>query len=259
MQRRVGPLLGEAIPAEHEKFTAPLLLVHGLWDTAHTWRPFAGYLSHRGWECIAVHLRGRAGSEPVAALADHLADVRAATTALETPPVLVGHDLGALLVLNAAVAARAVVVLAPIVPLPIWARAPSALRGAGSAFARWRGKPLAPPGGRWRGAYPAPAGAIREPAAVVRDLIERPWPVSAVPREIPALVLASEDDSVTPVEAARALAQTAGAEFRLCAGGGHALLRERGWEEHVAMVHRWLVQRLGAPLLAWYEEAADEE
>ena len=28
-----------------------------------------------------------------------------------------------------------------------------------------------------------------------------------------------------------------------------------GWDENVAAIHRWIVQRLGAPLLALYEEA----
>lgn len=258
MDRRVGPLLAEAIPAEWARFTAPVVLVHGLWDTARTWRPFAGYLSHRGWDCIAVHLRGRAGSEPVAALADHLADLRAATAALEAAPVLIGHDLGALLVLQAAAAARAVVAMAPIVPRPVSAEGPRALRQAGGIVERWRRGRLSPPRGRWHGAYPSAASAVREPASIVRDLIGCPWPVPAAPPGVPALVLAGADDPITPRDTAHALAQAAGAEFQLCAGG-HALARERGWEERVAMVHRWLVQRLGAPLLAWYEEVTGEE
>jgi len=43
-------------------------------------------------------------------------------------------------------------------------------------------------------------------------------------------------------------------------GAGHWLLGDAGWQPAVSLVHRWLVQRLGEPLLETYAEAqADRE
>src|SRR6516164_11408280 len=104
----VGPLLAEIIAPESEKFTAPLVLVHGLWDSPAVWRRWAGYLAHYGWRCVAVARREIAGG-----IDAHVRDLRAAIAALAVPPVIVGHDLGALLALKCTDAARAVVALGP--------------------------------------------------------------------------------------------------------------------------------------------------
>jgi len=80
----------------------------------------------------------------------------------------------------------------------------------------------------------------------------------ALPVDVPGLVLAGEQDRAVPSESARRLAVTVGADFQLC-GGGHAMLTDPGWEDRVAMVHRWLIRMLGAPLLALYEETMNPE
>ena len=254
MPRSIGPLLAEITEAESAKFTSPMLLVHGLWEAADVWRRFTGYLTHRGWRCIAVQLRGRAGTEPVAAAAEHLADIRAAIATLEAPPVLVGHDLGAVVALQAAAMTRAVVALAPIVPMPVAVESPRALRHSGNWLTRRFGLPLSPPGGRWRSAYPSRRPQVSEAAAVVRDVVHASVPIESLPPHVPGFVLAGERDPVTSVAAGRDLATHVGARFQVCAAGGHTLHNEPGWDENVAAIHRWIVQRLGAPLLALYEE-----
>lgn len=257
MGRRVGPLAAEVIQGEGGgKFTASLMLVHGLWSDAYVWRRFVGFLGHRGWTSIAVHLRGRAAGGPASGVAQHLDDLRTVVAELEAPPVVVGHDLGGLLALHLT-GARAIVALAPLVPLPLVASPAPALQRAGSAFARWRGRPLGPPRGAWRGDYPTET-MVREPANVIRDVLGKAWLPPALPPDVPALVLASEQDRVVPSESAAQLAAVVGADFELCAGG-HAMLTNTGWEERVATVHRWLIQKLGAPLLAFYEEAMNPE
>src|SRR4029453_18774510 len=106
---RFGPLDAEVTRPETDKFTAPLVLVHGLWDRAAVWRRFAGYLAHRGWQCIALVRRGE-----VSDVATHVSDLRTAIAAVDAPPVIVGHDFGALLALHCGDVARAVVALAPL-------------------------------------------------------------------------------------------------------------------------------------------------
>jgi pimeloyl-ACP methyl ester carboxylesterase len=255
MEQQIGPLVADVWHGESERFTAPMLLVHGLWDSADAWRRFAGFLGHRGWHCIAPHLRGRRGDEPAGRFEEHLSDLRAVIVALDARPVIIGHDLGALLALHTASAARAVVALSPLVPLPVAAQPPAALARAGNWWQRWRGRARSAPAGRWRGEYPA--HGLLEPAALLRQLGEEPF---GGPRAAgtPALVLAGEADRVTPLEAARALAERAGAELLVCAESGHGLPVDANWKRTVSIVHRWIIQRLGAALLELYEEEPEE-
>src|SRR5687768_14261209 len=102
MERRLASLRADVSAPERVKFTAPLLLVHGLWAGSWVWQGAAGALSQRGWECWALDLRGRPGSRPVddigkVRLGDYVEDVVAAARALWAPPVVCGHDLGAVL------------------------------------------------------------------------------------------------------------------------------------------------------------------
>ena len=256
MQRRAGPLTAEIIQGEGGKFTAPLILVHGLWSDARVWRRCIGFLAHRGWTSIAVNLRGHDGSPPATGVEQHLSDLEQVVATLEARPVVVGHDLGGLLALHLT-DVRAVVALAPLVPLPLATSATPALQRAGSALSRWRGQPLAPPRGAWRGEYAEEH--VLEPAAVVRDLTGKPWMPPALPADLPALVLAGDRDRVVGSDAAAKLADAVGAEVHFCAGTGHAMLTDSGWEERVSTVHRWLIRKLGAPLLALYEEAMNPE
>jgi pimeloyl-ACP methyl ester carboxylesterase len=103
-------------------------------------------------------------------------------------------------------------------------------------------------------------GLTREDAASVRDVawgrIQPARPAGGPP----VLVLAGDRDAFLPVDSAEALARAVGAEHRVLEGAGHWPLAGAGWQTAVAVVHRWLVQRLGAGLLELYEEAmADRE
>ncbi len=250
MERRLGSLRAEHTRGEGGKFTAPIVLVHGLWETAAAWRPFVGFLSHRGWDCFALHL---GGAESVAMLR---ADLQDAIAALDTAPVLIGHDLGALLALDVAAHARAVVALAPLVLPPVSSAPPEALARAGNWISRWRGRALAPPHGRWRTDYDS--RAVPAPAALVRELRARPWPVAPLGARVPALVFAGAQDAVTDPAAAQALAAAVGAPCEI-GDGGHALAVAPGWEVRVSRIHRWAVRELGEELLALYAEAMEQD
>jgi pimeloyl-ACP methyl ester carboxylesterase len=204
---------------------------------------------------MAVDLRGRDGGVTAPGVEQHLSELRQVLATLEAPPVVVGHDLGGLLALHLT-DARAIVALAPLVPPPLGGS--RALLRAGRILDRWRGKSLPPPRGAWRGDY-SEEPVVREPAAVVRDLIAKPWMPESLPSDVPALVLAGERDRVVDSDSAAKLAAAVGAEFQLCAEVGHAMLTDSGWEERVSTVHRWLIRRLGAPLLALYEEAMNPD
>jgi alpha-beta hydrolase superfamily lysophospholipase len=247
MATRVGPLFAEVTSPEADKFTAPLVLVHGLWERAPAWRRFAGYLAHRGWRCIALERRA-----DVSDVAAHVTDLRTAIATLEAPPVIIGHDLGALLALRCTEAARAVIALAPLVGPP-FAAPPLALQRAGTRLARWRGAALRPPRRQWRNAYPARDST--EPARLVREILAGGPALAASVRASSRAVFAVEGDEMIPVGVAAALAKHVGAELQVVPGCDHAALNTPGWDARVAAIHRWIIRHLGVDLLGFYDEA----
>jgi pimeloyl-ACP methyl ester carboxylesterase len=257
MERRIGSLRAEVIDPESAKFTAPLLLLHGLWSSPAIWRPFTGYLAHRGWLSVAPHLQLAAGKRPGRTAYEEA--VRALIAALPAPPVIIGHDFGAVIGLRVAGVAVAVVALAPLV-LPPLAPVPPALRKVGSWFTRVTkaDRPLRAPRGAWQTSYPPPGNPSREPAGLIRALVEGPVDIPPGTEGVPALVMAGETDRVTAPAAARALAAHIGAQIHLEVGVGHALPVEPGWEQRVSTVHRWIVHTVGKPLLALFDESLDE-
>jgi hypothetical protein len=76
---------------------------------------------------------------------------------------------------------------------------------------------------------------------------------------VPGLVVAGARDRVVDSDSTGKLASAVGADFEVCAGVGHAILTDSGWEDRVSTVHRWLIRKLGAPLLALYDEAMNPE
>jgi pimeloyl-ACP methyl ester carboxylesterase len=210
-----------------------------LWDRLESWRLFSGFFNHRGWRCAAIDVSG------AASLAELRAGLAVAIESLEAPPVIVGHDLGALLALDAAARARAVVALSPL-----GTAAMPALRAAGSWLARRRGVDLGPPRGAWRGSFDATLRSVESPRLLADVAAAR----ALDPVPVPALVMSGTADPLVPAEAARAQAAASGADLELVEGG-HLLHRDEAWEKRVAIVHRWLVRNLGADLLVLYEEA----
>jgi pimeloyl-ACP methyl ester carboxylesterase len=247
-------LTAEPIPAEGARYTATLVFLPGLWAGPELWRPMAGYLAHRGWEGMLVDLRGIPGG--LAARSDAVAELAAT---LPAPPILLGHDAGALVAWRATTrgAAVAAVLLAPLVsrsaPLRRLVRAPRTL------VALLLRRPVGPPGEGVLAGASAPAAARRglgpEPAAVLWEAMRR-GPVGVTRR--PVLVVGGDADPLLPLPALHAFARRLGADARVLEGAGHWPHVGPGWQGVVPVVHRWLVQRLGEPLLERYAEAMAE-
>ncbi|MFQ5667241.1 MAG: alpha/beta hydrolase [Candidatus Binatia bacterium] len=258
MMRNIGHTTVESIAAESPKFTAPMVLVHGLWCTAAVWRKFMGYFAHRGWSCHALNFRGHAadsGERDTIAqlqLGDYLDDLRQVIAACEAPPVLVGHDVGGLLALvGGASAARAVVALAPLVPGALASRPNRVLARWTVRLPRLRSRVLQPPRGKLRLEYfgaAVPGGTTPDSGLVAQQLVSAEFELSA--SRVPSLVLAGERDRFSLPEDVERLARRVGARFQSVEGGSHALPWEPGWQRRVSAIHRWLIQALGDPLLA---------
>jgi pimeloyl-ACP methyl ester carboxylesterase len=236
-------LPADTVHPESGRYGASLVLVSGLWASPDLWRPLAGYLGHRGWESHLVDPRGQGG------VAARGAAVAAYAAALAVPPVLIGHDAGGLVALEAATRApaAAVVLLAPIVPRTVSGRA-LGLRLT-SVLAVLAGRPVA-----------GPRGETPDDAALVRDVL---W--GALPRRagVPTLIVSTAEDPLLPAAARAAITALAADEGRFI-GPTRSPLLGPTWRTPVDVVHRWLVRRLGEPLLELYPEAmadreADEE
>jgi pimeloyl-ACP methyl ester carboxylesterase len=254
-------LTAESVHAEGARYAASLVCIPGLWAGPPAWRGFATYLGHRGWESHLLDLRAVPGG-----VEGRAAAVAGFVGELQAPPILVGHDAGGIVALAAAarITTAGVVLVAPLAPGSRGAR--TLVRAPRRLLALIRGGPVLPPAGAAAAAWldlPDPArsataaGLAADDAASVRDVV---WGRTVVARAtgVPVAVVAGDRDTVLPRPAAAALAQAAGAELVELPGGGHWLLAGPTWQPAVALVHRWLVRRLGAPLLELYEEAMAE-
>lgn len=254
MRTTIGSLSVELMRAEAARFRRPLLFLHGLWTDASIWLPWAGYLSHRGWESWAPSL----GADP--AYPDHRALVdatRSVLVALPEPPIIVAHDLGvvAALELASAIATPAVVAVAPIVApvdggrlgrlgLPRFWRARLGASTVGPP-PRSLGRTLV---GRASGVSLRPdSGAIFR--ALVGNRLRLP-PRAA----LPGLVIGGADDPLVRPAAVQVLATRQGWEHHIHPGRGHFPMLEPGWEQVADDVHRWIVRAMGEEILAWLDD-----
>lgn len=83
--------------------THPLLFVHGAGCNAAVWQDSLQWFAGEGIPARAVSLRGHGKSEGIERLddfgiMDYVEDVRQTASAMERPPVLVGHSMGGLVV-----------------------------------------------------------------------------------------------------------------------------------------------------------------
>jgi alpha-beta hydrolase superfamily lysophospholipase len=82
----------------------PILFVHGAFHSSWVWEEhFLPYFAARGYEVHAVNWRGhgRSGGHETLhrnRIADYVADVAQAASALKEPPILVGHSMGGFVV-----------------------------------------------------------------------------------------------------------------------------------------------------------------
>src|SRR5262245_58957429 len=244
-------LADETLPAESGRYTASLVFLTDLWVAPAVWRGVASFLAHRGWECHLLDLRGQGD------LGRRTAAVAAHTGTLPGPAVLIGHGAAAPVALGVSAAGTtcATVLVAPLLPGSAGLRALGLRVRTMTAAVLRRNVP--PPGGRaagllWDALPPAARGAVLtalrdEDTAAIRELLGRSHALR--PATVPTLVLAGDRDPLLAPEAAAAIARGLGAEHLPLEGAGHWPLVEANWRQTAGLVHRWLVQRVGEPLL----------
>jgi pimeloyl-ACP methyl ester carboxylesterase len=252
---RVERAVMRALPDDPVPGRPPLLFVHGAWHGAWCWERWLSRAAAHGWAAHAVDLRGHGGSSG----ADHLAraplrylehDVLQTITELPSPPVLIGHSLGALVVqhvLERYPSAPAGVLLAPIPPA-------HGLEVAIS-LARHHPRDL----GRALVGCPPQAESLFGPGAdavtVSRTrarLTRESWVASyqaILPRRprttrAPVLVVGGGADALSPPRAVLRTARHHGTRARRFRGLGHDLMLEPGGDAVLDLVLAWLEDTL---------------
>ncbi len=87
-----------------ESHRVPLLFVHGAWHAAWCWdEHFLGFFADKGYRALALSFRGHGNSptdKPLrtCSVADYVRDVSSVADTLPTPPVVIGHSMGGLIV-----------------------------------------------------------------------------------------------------------------------------------------------------------------
>ncbi len=250
-------------PATERAARTPLLFVHGGYVGAWSWAEhFLPWFAARGFPVLALSLRGHGesgGRERLHSfsLGDYAEDVALAAGTLPRPPVLVGHSMGALVVLKylERAAAPAVALACPVPPfglLPsafslalfrpaLWAEV-NALAAGRSASREALAEAL------FAGPMEADQLAricVRMQPESRRALMDMAWwglPQAGRVNAPQAMVLGAARDTLIAPALAESAARLLGAEYRLLEGVGHALMLDARWE-HAAEA-----------LLAWIEE-----
>lgn len=235
---------------ENERYAAELVFVHGLWSGPDVWEPVARGFAHRGWRCVLLDHSAVLADPPrdFGAWVDRAA---ASVAARPTPPILLGHDAGALVALAIAArgAVRAAVAIAPLL---------EGARRLVTTGARWRARwsraplPAAALATSYRQTSTA-AGAARLGSVLSPELASRITSLrgaallpGAAP--VPVLLAAQRDDAAVSRASIEITARGVAADFRALPGGHWALLEE-GIDPWISELHRWIIRRVGGSLL----------
>lgn len=241
----------------------PLLLLHGIAGGSWYWERWQRWLANAGWPSLALDLRGRAGSRPVAdlgrvTLEDYVADAREAAAHLGTPAV-VGHSMGGLLAQKLAEAGevRAAVLLCAMPPKGIgFATAGLAARQVKHLWPMLAGRPL-----ESRGDVEAltlnrmPAGEraslaarfVADSGTVARQLSLGGLAVARDRVRCPVVAISTAEDRFFRLRVGAEIAARYHCAHWIYDGHAHFVPMEPGWERIVADVARWLAHVLAIP------------
>jgi len=239
----------------------PLLFVHGGYCDSWCWEPyFLPWFAERGYPAHALSLRGHGASGGreslfVAGLDDYVADVERVAASLPSPPIMIGHSMGAAIV-ERVMATRPLRAAALIAPIP-----PGGLGPVASRLLAWQPEYLV---NMQRFDAPHLAGdmlaALRpmyfsndvdsevlleaamhltiESARALMDLTLRLHdgrPVAATS----VFVLGASEDRISTPRDVRATATMYGVNATIIPGLAHMMMLEREWKS------------AGQPLLDW--------
>jgi pimeloyl-ACP methyl ester carboxylesterase len=245
--------------------SVPILFVHGMWHGAWCWAEhFLPYFSQKGYAAYALSLCGHGGSEGHNrlrwfSLDDYVSDVLEVAARFETPPILVGHSMGGMIVqkyLESHKAAAAVFMASVppggIIPatMKIFLRHPWLVLKANLTLS------LLPVVATPRLAQELffspdmPEEKVMthferlqdESYRVYLDMLGLNLPQSGV-INAPLLVLGAENDRILSANEVVATARRYGVESEFFPGIAHNMMLENGWQKVADRILVWLDQQ----------------
>lgn len=244
-----------------EGHPVPLLFVHGAWHAAWCWdENFLSYFADKGYRAVALSFRGHGESptdKPLRAcsVADYVEDVHSVAQQLPSPPVIIGHSMGGLIVQKylERYNAPAGVLMTSIPPQGNLGNALRWIRERPSDFVKMTvtGKALPyinpPQLARQRFfSTHTPEADVRKYAARLQEdssrigidclllRLPRPKRVTA-----PMLVLGADEDGAHTRKEIIATARAYGTEAEFFPDMGHNMMLEPGWAAVAERIHTW--------------------
>jgi pimeloyl-ACP methyl ester carboxylesterase len=248
-----------------EAHPVPLLFVHGAWHAAWCWdENFLSYFADKGYRAAALSFRGHGESssdKPLrsCSVADYVDDIRSVAELMPTPPVIIGHSMGGLIVQKYLEKshAPAAVLMSSIPPRGNLGNALRWLRHRPADFVKMTvtGKALpyinAPELARERFfSVHTPEADVRKYAARMQEdssrigldglvlRLPRPKRVSA-----PVLVLGADEDGAHTRDEIIATANAYGTKAEFFPDMGHNMMLEPGWAAVADRIDSWLGSR----------------
>jgi pimeloyl-ACP methyl ester carboxylesterase len=232
---------------------APIVFIHGGCHGSWAFEYFQAYLSENGWETHALNWFNHNGSKPLElstflarGIADVATEIGIVRSTLNAAPILIAHSMGGLAALKYAEEheVRAMVLLAPVVPLEVGAEAidlpvdvgqpwgPPPFEVARQLFMQGLDEDMS------RSFYqklcPESPRCVMEGT---RFLVS----VDGSRINCPTLAIGAEHDLLVPVVAVEEFSRLYRATYVLAEGRGHNLLLEPRWQETASSILSWLV------------------
>jgi pimeloyl-ACP methyl ester carboxylesterase len=240
----------------------PLLFVHGAWHSAWCWdEHFLPYFTRHGYACHALSLRGHGASEGRsrlrwARIADYAADVAQVAVQLPTPPVLIGHSMGGLVVQKylETRSAPAAVLLASVPPGGVLRITLQIARQHTFVFLRANLTmslfPIIGSPALAREAFFSTEALAQTYFARLQDesylafldmlALNLPRPARV---KTPLLVLGAADDTIFSVAEVQATARAYSTQAEIFPDMAHDMMLESGWQPVADRILAWLKER----------------
>lgn len=243
----------------------PVLFVHGAYAAAWTWAEhFLPHFAARGFPAYAVSLRAHGGSYgreglAWASIADYVDDLAETIDALDEAPVLVGHSMGAMVIMKylERETVPAAALLAPVPPHGLFAASLALALGRPGLFAELnsmmtRGQASLEAMHRALFAGPLPTDRLldyygrfqRESQRAIWDMTLFNLPLAWLMSRPPLLALLAERDALFPLEQSRAGFTAIGIRTEVLEDMGHAVMLEPAWQRAADRVIDWLRSQL---------------